>query len=84
MDIRYCARLFERHHLYRAAVIENREVIGIVSYADIVLKGMKSMLGEGMNRPARIPPVGSCVGSRRMAQSARTISSTCSRRAPWV
>lgn len=46
MDIRYCARLFERHHLYRAAVIENREVIGIVSYGDIVLKGMKSLLGE--------------------------------------
>lgn len=44
MDIRYCARMFERHHLNRAAVIENREVIGIVSYADIVIKGMKDML----------------------------------------
>ena len=45
MDIRYCARLFERHHLNRAAVVDNREVIGIVSYADIVIKGMKSLLG---------------------------------------
>lgn len=44
MDIRYCARMFERHHLNRAAVIENREVIGIVSYADIVIKGMKDIL----------------------------------------
>lgn len=45
MDIRYCARLFERLHLNRAAVVENREVIGIVSYADIVIKGMKSLIG---------------------------------------
>ncbi len=44
MDIRYCARLFERHRLHRTAVVENREVIGIVSYTDIVIKGMKSML----------------------------------------
>ena len=44
MDIRYCARLFERHQIHRAAVVENREVIGIVSYTDIVIKGMKSML----------------------------------------
>ncbi len=44
MDIRYCARLFERYRLNRAAVTEDREVIGIVSYADIVIKGMKKML----------------------------------------
>ena len=44
MDIRYCARLFERYQLNRAAVVENREVIGIVSYADIVIKGMKKLL----------------------------------------
>lgn len=45
MDIRYCARLFERYRLNRGAVVENREVIGIVSYADIVIKGMKKLLG---------------------------------------
>ena len=45
MDIRYCARMFERYRLYRAAVVEAREVIGIVSYADIVIKGMKELLG---------------------------------------
>lgn len=44
MDIRYCARMFERYRLNRAAVIEDRQVIGIVSYADIVIKGMKKML----------------------------------------
>lgn len=45
MDIRYCARLFERYRLNRAAVVEGREVIGIVSYADIVIKGMKKLIG---------------------------------------
>lgn len=45
MDIRYCARLFERYRLSRAAVVDGREVIGIVSYADIVIKGMKELLG---------------------------------------
>ena len=44
MDIRNCARQFERHHLDRTAVVENREVVGIVSYTDIVIKGMKSLL----------------------------------------
>ena len=44
MDIRYCARLFERHNLVRTAVVENRQVIGIVSYTDIVIKGMKTLM----------------------------------------
>ena len=43
MDIRYCARLFERHHLVRTAGMENREVVGIVSYTDIVIKSMKKL-----------------------------------------
>jgi len=46
MDIRYCARMFERYRLNRAAVVEAREVIGIVSYADIVIKGMKKLLEQ--------------------------------------
>jgi len=45
MDIRYCARLFERYRLNRAAVVDGREVIGIVSYADIVIKGMMTLIG---------------------------------------
>ena len=40
MDIRYCARLFDRFDLSRAPVVENREVLGIVSLTDLVLKGV--------------------------------------------
>ena len=40
MDIKYCARLFERFHLSRAPVAENGKVIGIVSFTDMVLKGL--------------------------------------------
>lgn len=40
MDIRYCARLFERFHLSRAPVVENGEVIGIISLTDMVLRGL--------------------------------------------
>ncbi len=40
MDIRYCARLFERFDLSRAPVIENGTVIGIVSFTDMVLHGL--------------------------------------------
>jgi len=40
MDIRYCARLFDRLSLSRAPVIESGKVIGIISFTDMVLKGM--------------------------------------------
>jgi CBS domain-containing protein len=40
MDIRYCARLFERFGLSRAPVLENGKLIGIVSFTDMVLKGL--------------------------------------------
>lgn len=40
MDIRYCARLFERFGLARSPVIENRKIVGIVSFTDMVLKGL--------------------------------------------
>jgi predicted transcriptional regulator len=40
MDIRYCARIFERFGLSRAPVVENDKVIGIVSFTDMVLKGL--------------------------------------------
>jgi len=40
MDIRYCARLFARFDLTRAPVVENGEVIGVVSLTDLVIKGM--------------------------------------------
>ncbi len=40
MDIRYCARYFENFCLSRAPVIENKKVIGIISFTDMVLKGL--------------------------------------------
>lgn len=40
MDIRYCARLFDKFGLSRAPVVENRKVVGIVSFTDMVLNGM--------------------------------------------
>jgi signal-transduction protein with cAMP-binding, CBS, and nucleotidyltransferase domain len=44
MDIRYCARMFERFGLSRAPVVENDKVIGIVSFTDMVLKGVADQL----------------------------------------
>jgi len=40
MDIRYCARLFERYGLSRAPVVENKQVVGVISFTDMVLKGL--------------------------------------------
>ncbi|MCU7892338.1 MAG: CBS domain-containing protein [Candidatus Thiodiazotropha sp. (ex Ustalcina ferruginea)] len=40
MDIRYCARIFSRFDLSRAPVVDNREIVGIVSYTDMVIKGL--------------------------------------------
>jgi len=45
MDVRYCARLFDRFGLSRAPVLENQKIIGLVSYTDIVLKGFASEIG---------------------------------------
>lgn len=42
MDIRYCARLLERFGIMRAPVIEHRTVIGVVSFHDLVLRGMRA------------------------------------------
>ena len=40
MDIKYCARLFERFNLSRAPVLEAGKIIGIVSFTDMVLRGL--------------------------------------------
>ncbi|MDH5660796.1 MAG: CBS domain-containing protein, partial [Gammaproteobacteria bacterium] len=40
MDIRYCARLFENFGLSRAPVIECGKMVGIISFTDMVLRGM--------------------------------------------
>jgi CBS domain-containing protein len=46
MDIRYCARLLERFSIMRAPVIENGEVLGIVSYHDLVLRGLMQLIAD--------------------------------------
>ncbi len=40
MDIRYCARMFDSFGLSVAPVMEDNKIIGIVSYRDLVLKGL--------------------------------------------
>jgi len=46
MDIRYCARLFNSFGLNVAPVVENEcgDLVGTVSYNDIVLKGLVKLL----------------------------------------
>lgn len=40
MDIRYCARLFQRLGFSYAPVIDHAKVLGIVGYTDLVLQGL--------------------------------------------
>ena len=40
MDVRYCARLFERFGLSVAPVVENGEIIGIVGYKGLLVHGL--------------------------------------------
>lgn len=40
MDIRYCARMFDRFGISYAAVISHGKIVGIVTYGDLVLKGL--------------------------------------------
>jgi len=42
MDIRYCARLFNKFGLSRAPVVDHGKMVGIVSFTDMVLNGMVS------------------------------------------
>ena len=43
MNIRYCARLFDNFGISHAPVIENEEVLGIVSYYLIALYGLPNL-----------------------------------------
>jgi predicted transcriptional regulator len=40
MDIRYCARLFDRFGISAAPVVRGGEIEGIVAYDQLVLKGL--------------------------------------------
>lgn len=37
MDVRYCARLFERFGVHTAPVVEGCKIVGMVDYTDMVL-----------------------------------------------
>ena len=43
MGIRYCARLFENFGISHAPVVENDEIIGIVSFYLLVLQGLPDL-----------------------------------------
>ena len=45
MDVRYVARLFESFGLSNAPVVEDGEVIGIVSYNELVFDGLCQLIG---------------------------------------
>jgi len=44
MTIKNCARLLERFAIMRAPVISNGEVLGIVSFHDLVLRGLMEII----------------------------------------
>jgi len=44
MNIRYCARMFERFGISTAPVVENGKVLGVVTYDALVLKGLAASI----------------------------------------
>jgi predicted transcriptional regulator len=47
MDVRYCSRLFHKFGLTLAPVLDAGTVVGVVSYDDIVLRGLaREVLGS--------------------------------------
>ena len=44
MDVRHCARLFESFGLSNAPVVEKGQVIGIVSYKELVFEGLCELI----------------------------------------
>ncbi len=48
LDVRYCARLFNRFGLSVAPVIEGDRVLGVVSYSELVLRGLFALYEEGL------------------------------------
>jgi len=44
MDVRYCARLFDRFGLASVPVIEHGVVLGIVSYRELVFEGLCELI----------------------------------------
>ena len=46
MEIRYCARLFENFGISHAPVVEDDKIIGMVSFYQLVLHGLKPLLED--------------------------------------
>ncbi len=46
MDVRHCARMFENFGIANAPVVENYQIIGIVSYKELVFNGLCKLLYE--------------------------------------
>ena len=44
LDVRYAARLFERFGMSNAPVIDNGRILGIVSYKELVFKGLCELI----------------------------------------
>jgi predicted transcriptional regulator len=44
MNIRYCARMMQRFGLSLTPVIEGEKILGVVSYHEMVLRGLMSVL----------------------------------------
>ena len=44
MDVRHCARMFERFGLSSVPVIEQGKVLGIVSYSELVFRGLCELI----------------------------------------
>lgn len=42
MQVKYCARLLQQFNITRAPVIERQVVVGIVSFDDLVLRGLST------------------------------------------
>lgn len=40
MDVRYCARMFDRFGLSVAPVLKDDNILGVVSYSELVLQGL--------------------------------------------
>jgi len=50
MDIRFCTRLFAKFGLSRAPVLDKGMIVGLVSYGDIVIRGMFTGLSEAQGK----------------------------------
>lgn len=44
MDIKYCTRFLESFGMTRVPVTDNKKVVGVIGYTDIVLQGIRDKL----------------------------------------